>query len=123
VPVWEQLGKPKLTESLCYYKSATNHNLPVMGDFKGKKENPETGIAEDINYTVTKMPDLNLLGQDAIRTLGISLDDILQKGLSMKSIKKETSEAPDKQLQSECHKLCDQFPDLFKNELGCVKDF
>ena len=27
------------------------------------------------------------------------------------------------QLQSECHKLCDDFPDLFKNELGCLKDF
>ena len=31
--------------------------------------------------------------------------------------------APDKQLQSDCHKLCDDFPDLFKNELGCLKDF
>ena len=33
VPVWEQLGKPQLTDAVCHYKSATNHNLPVMGIF------------------------------------------------------------------------------------------
>ena len=58
---------------------------------------------------------------------GISLDNILQTGLTMKSIKQQMSHvstaAPDKQLQSECHKLCDEFPDLFKNKLGCLKDF
>ena len=98
-----------------------------MGIFTGTTENPENGITADINYTVSKMSDLNLLGQDAIRALGISLDNILQTGLTMKSIKQQRSHvstaAPDKQLQSDCHKLCDEFPDLFKNELGCLKDF
>ena len=56
-----------------------------------------------IFQTVSKMPDLNLLGQDAIRALGISLDNILLTGLTMKSIKQQRSHvstaATDKQLQ------------------------
>ena len=34
-----------------------------------------------------------------------------------------TSDEPDVSLQRECQKLCDEFPDLFKLELGCLKDF
>ena len=26
-------------------------------------------------------------------------------------------------LQRDCHSLCDEFPDLFKDELGCLSDF
>ena len=33
------------------------------------------------------------------------------------------SEEPYASLQRECHNLCDEFPDLFKQELGCLKDF
>ena len=62
-----------------------------MGIFTGTTKNPENGIAADINYTVSKLPDLNLLGQDAIGALGISLDNILETGLTMKSIKQQRS--------------------------------
>ena len=30
---------------------------------------------------------------------------------------------PDRKLQVECRKLCEEFPDLFKPELGRLKDF
>ena len=90
-PVWEQLGKPQLTEAVCYYKSATNHNLSVMGIFTGIIEKQKNGITADFNNTVSKMPDLNLLGQDDIRALGINLDNILQTGLPMKSIKQQSN--------------------------------
>ena len=30
---------------------------------------------------------------------------------------------PDKKLQEACEKLCEDFPDLFKQELGCLRDF
>ena len=30
---------------------------------------------------------------------------------------------PDKKLQEACEKLCEDFPDLFKPELGCLRDF
>ena len=79
VPVWKQLGKPKLTDAPCNYKSATDHPVPVMGIFTGITENPATGIKADVEYTVTTMPDLNILGRNAIFSLGISLDSALQQ--------------------------------------------
>ena len=30
---------------------------------------------------------------------------------------------PDEKLQKECRKLCEEFPDVFKPELGKLKDF
>ena len=30
---------------------------------------------------------------------------------------------PDTSLQEACEQLCQEFPDLFKQELGCLKDF
>ena len=29
----------------------------------------------------------------------------------------------DRKLQNECRKLCEEFPDVFKSELGKLKDF
>ena len=34
-----------------------------------------------------------------------------------------TSDEPYVSLQRDCQKLCDEFPDLFKPELGYLKDF
>eukprot|EP00731_Ephydatia_muelleri_P024399 Em0016g670a len=51
-----------------------------------------------IQFTVSKTPRLNLLGRDAI----VKLDLVLQEA---------------------CEQLCVEFPDLFKPELGCLKDF
>ena len=78
-----------------------------------------------------KIPDLNLLGRNAIQALGISVDSALGLKSIESQIKSEgarvphptTSSATYASLQKDCHALCDELPDLFKDELGCLKDF
>ena len=131
LPVWRQLGKPRLDDVMHRYESASKHDMPVLGTFMGHTKDPNGGKEATFPYIVTKIPDLNLLGRNAIQTLGISVDNAL--GLcSIESKAKEegagathpkTSDEPYATLQRDCHKLCDNFPDLFKDELGCLKDF
>jgi len=128
--VWKQLGKPKLDDVRHRYESASKHDLPVLGTFMGQTKDPTTGKQSSIPYIVTQIPDLNLLGRNAIQALGISVDS----ALGLKNIESQTrsEDAPVLQLktsstsyaslQRDCHKLCDKFSDLFKDELGCLKD-
>nr|KAG5701977.1 hypothetical protein BaRGS_034559 [Batillaria attramentaria] len=130
-PSGKQLGKPKLDDVTHRYESASKHDLPVLGTFMGQTTDPVTGKQSSIPYIVTKIPDLNLLGRNAIQALGISVD----KALGLKSIESQvksegakeshpkTSSTTYASLQKDCHTLCDKFPDLFKEELGCLKDF
>uniref|UniRef100_A0A0L8H963 CCHC-type domain-containing protein n=1 Tax=Octopus bimaculoides TaxID=37653 RepID=A0A0L8H963_OCTBM len=129
--VWKQLGRPKLQDVKHRYESASKHDLPVLGTFMGQTKDPTAGKQNLIPYIVTKISDLNFLGRNAIQTLGISVDT----ALGLKSIdsqaKREdaevmypkTSSEPYVSLQQDCHKMCDEFPDLFKQELGCLKNF
>ena len=130
VPVWKQLGKPKLDDVSHRYESASKHNLPVLGTFTGLTCDPTTGNETEISYIVTNIPDLNLLGRNAIQALDISVD----KALGMKAINSSDKKGvvrvspacnskPDASLQRACHELCAEFPDLFKPDLGCLKDF
>nr|KAG5694861.1 hypothetical protein BaRGS_028789 [Batillaria attramentaria] len=131
VPVWKQLGKPKLDDVTHRYESASKHDLPVLGTFKGQTKDPVTGKQSSIPYIVTKIPDLNLLGRNAIQALGISVDNALGLKSIESQVKSEgakeshpkTSSTAYASLQKDCHTLCDKFPDLFKEELGCLKDF
>jgi hypothetical protein len=127
--VWKQLGKPKLDDVRHRYESASKHDLPIMGTFTGLTKDPRTGQESSLSYIVTKIPDLNLLGRNAIQTLGISVDNVL----GLKNIERRhqsegagthpvTSSAYVK-LQQDCHKLCDTIPELFEEELGCLQDF
>ena len=75
--VWKQLGNPKLDDVRHRYESASKHNLPVLGTFMAETKDPVTGKQSSIPYIVTKIPDLNRLGRNAIRTLGISVDNAL----------------------------------------------
>nr|KAG5691046.1 hypothetical protein BaRGS_003076 [Batillaria attramentaria] len=131
VPVWKQLGKPKLDDVTHRYESASKHDLPVLGTFMGQTKDPVTGKQSSIPYIVTKIPDLNLLGRNAIQALGISVDNALGLKSIESQVKSEgakeshpkTSSTTYASLQKDCHTLCDKFPDLFKEELGCLKDF
>nr|KAG5692412.1 hypothetical protein BaRGS_032465 [Batillaria attramentaria] len=131
VPVWKQLGKPKLDDVTHRYESASKHDLPVLGTFMGQTKDPVTGKQSSIPYIVTKIHDLNLLGRNAIQTLGISVDNALGLKSIESQVKSEgakeshpkTSSTTYASLQKDCHTLCDKFPDLFKEELGCLKDF
>ena len=131
LPVWKQLGKPKLDDVRHRYESASKHNLPVLGTFTAQTKDPVTGKQSSVPYIATKIPDLNLLGRNAIQTLGISVDN----ALGLRSIESQakrkgveaghpaTSDEPYVFLQGDCQKLCDEFPGLFKPELGCLEDF
>ena len=131
LPVWKQLGKPKLDDVRHRYESASKHNLPVLGTFMAQTKHPVTGKQSSIPYIVTKIPDLNLLGRNAIQTLGISVDNALgprsiesqAKTKGVEAGHPATSDEPYVSLQRDYQKLCDEFPDLFKPELGCLKDF
>ncbi|XP_052827930.1 uncharacterized protein K02A2.6-like [Octopus bimaculoides] len=129
--VWKQLGKPKLQDVKHRYESASKHDLPVLGTFVGQTKDPTTDKQNLIPYIVTKISDLNLLGRNAIQTLGISVDTALglksidsqAKREGAEVIYPKTSSEPYVSLQQDCHKMCDEFPDLFKQELGCLKNF
>ena len=127
--VWKQLGRPTLDDTGHSYESASKHNLPVLGSFMGLTYSPDTGEELSIPYVVTTIPDLNLLGRIAIRALGISVDKALEVKAIHPSDKKTATASPasskrlDASLQQACQELCDEFPDLFKPDLGCLKDF
>ena len=77
LPFWKQLGKPKLDDDRHRDESASKQNLPMLGTFMAQTKRPVTGKQSSIPYIVTKIPDLNLLGRNAIQTLGISVDNAL----------------------------------------------
>ena len=43
LPVWKQLGKPKLDDIRHRYECASKHNLPVLGTFVAETKDPVTG--------------------------------------------------------------------------------
>lgn len=121
---WKQLGRPELRSSDCRYESASQHDMPVLGTFTGKTTLLGSAEEHSIRYIVTQVPGLNLLGRTATKQLGISVDELLGNA----GISKEVNAVfdhlePDSALQEACQKLCDEFPDLWKDELGCLKDF
>ena len=75
---------------------------------------------------MTELPELNLLGRGAIKQLGIPVDNLMQKNiLGSSTVCRAVFEdlEPDRKLQNECRKLCEEFPDVFKLDLGKHKDF
>ena len=110
---------------------ANGQPLPVLGTFRAaasllKDQEPVT-----LAFTVTDVPKLNLLGRDAIVKLGVNVSALLGvsstpgKGtiLNLQSITDTKEPKPDEELQQACRKLCGEFTELFKPELGCLKDF
>ena len=125
--LWKQLGKPELQEVSARYESASKHAVPVFGKFVTKAKSLDSGEECSIPFIVSSVPSLNLLGRDAIAALKISLDRIvsaIQESAESDSAVYTVNQCqPDKSLQKACQELCDEFPDLFKPELGCLKDF
>ena len=118
---WEELGSPKLEVPACQYESASQHNLPVLGSFTAKASTPDSADQHEIRLSVTEVPDLNLLGRSATKLLGISVDEVLQTTEQCNAIFK--NKKVDTKLRDQCRSLCDEFPNLWKPELGCLKDF
>lgn len=125
--VWKDLGKPKLQDSGRRFESASQDPLPVLGAVALSAQ-VDQSQQQTIGFNVTKVPDLNLLGRDSIKQLGISVDALLEQNIPSDSPAKEVNTVfeklvADKDLQMACRQLCDEFPDLFKPELGTLKNF
>ena len=123
---WSELGRPELQEPAQQFESASQHKLPVLGTvtLKAETEHPQGSNQQTLGFNVTELPDLNLLGRNAIKQLGISVDTLMEQnsaGPQCHAVFEELK--PDRELQEACHKLCEEFPDLFKPELGKLKDF
>ncbi len=124
---WKKLGKPALTKPKYEYESASRHSMPVLGTFKAKTGTLDSDEEYDVEFIVSRVPGLNLLGRIAIKTLRISVDDVLNNTPITKSGRVVNAIfdklQPDQALQDACRKLCSDYPDLWKDELGCLKDF
>ena len=126
--VWKQLGKPTLDSPHCRYEGATGDPIPVQGIFQIEARLPQSHSSSKIQFSVVKNPNLNLLGRDGILKLHIDVTALMKlKNIdeSSPSLLKAvfTNSQPDKSLQEACYKVCDEFPDIFKAELGCLKNF
>ena len=123
--VWKQLGKPSLCKPNIDYVGVTHSRLPVLGTFTITATIPETDRSRktDLKFNVTRIPHLNLLGRDGIRQLDINLNAVLNQvgGHHMDTVHLVQPLQPDVSLQKACQQLCQEFPDLFKPELGCLR--
>jgi len=91
--------------------------------FYGKNVVPNSGRTSDITFMVTAIPGLNLLGRSAIKQMGISLDRMLYPERIGHSPVRALTLEQDVPLQRACQNLCEQYPELFQSEMGCLKDF
>ena len=122
--VWQKLGRPVLQPSTTRYESATQDEINVLGRCQIRSKLPnERGKGTPINYVVSTVPNLNLLGRAAIFTLGISIDEALRNTAGTPRVLTVGVDVPDTKLQDGCRKLCQEFPDVFKDELGCLKGY
>jgi len=113
---WERLGKPELSEVQTKYQSASKHVLLIRGRFESTTSCGEHKI--NLKFLVAEVPGLNVLGRDAIKALGISVD----KFLFFRAQAVASSSVIDHDLQAACSKLCDEYAELFKLELRCLRD-
>ena len=129
---WLSLGRPDLQPVSKSFLSASGHDFPVHGTYTanlvkllGQRKSVDKG--EQLQFIVTTIPHLNLLGRDSIAILRISVDFMMNKSLcnNMKETVDQVSNyvKHDMTLQSACEQMCQNFPDAFKPELCCLKDF
>ena len=114
--MWKQLGQPALQPSRLRYVSATGNPIPVMGMFKALAA---------LTHSSSLVGQLN--GQKWNCNFDIDVRSLIQNqihvaGPAREKIKTVGTETPDARLHQACSKLCEQFTDLFKPELGCLKD-
>nr|KAG5686215.1 hypothetical protein BaRGS_005560 [Batillaria attramentaria] len=83
VPVWKQLGKPKLDDVTHRYESASKHDLPVLGTFMGQQGpnlfKEELGCLKDFELEVKFKSDAKPVFHKA-RPVPFALRDDLTKG-------------------------------------------
>ena len=103
--VWSELGKPKLIESKRQYHSASKHAMPIKGTFTAITACDSTNKTASLEFLVSKLDNLNLLGRDAIKILGLSIDHLMYgdppKVYALQDLAVDTA------LQETSSRLCD----------------
>ena len=124
---WKQLGKPHLCKPNIVYIGVTQGQLSVLRTFtiRATIQQMTKSRNTDLKFKVTHIPNLNLLGRNGIRQLDINLNAVLNPsgGDQMDTVHSVQPLQPDVSCQKACQQLCQDFPDLFKLELGYIKDF
>ena len=118
----EKVGKPTLEPPLGEYLTCTRNKIPVLGTLSAEVWMENSPTKATINFNVWEDFD-DLLRRKAIRTLKLDINDLFDTPL-FSSINAATEDmSPDLKLENSCKKVCAEFPDLLKEELGCLKDF
>ena len=87
--VWKQLGNPTLLPTTGQYEVANGEPLPTLGVCTAAVALQGTNSPSiPLQFTVIKVPHLNLLGRDAIVRLGINVSAYNQIQLSPESQKR-----------------------------------
>ena len=118
---WINIGRPSLHPSTVKYESASMHSLPIKGAFTGKVKSSCSQEVFNLSFNVVDVPNLNLLGRSATLQLGISVDQLMDNARPCHAVFDHLKR--DEHLHTRCKELCDEFPDLWKPELGCINDF
>ena len=116
------MEKPKLQPVEAQYKVADGNPLQVLGQFEVTAELDGKAGGIDLKVVVTNVPQLNLLGRQAMVELGlIDLTEHFMRhmeGPKKLSVGQLTTESTVGSLQKACKQCCQEFP-----ELGYSKDF
>eukprot|EP00731_Ephydatia_muelleri_P007450 Em0003g1698a len=77
--VWCDLGKPSLSPATGRYEVANGQPLPTLGIFSTvvTLQGEESSGGKTVEFTVTKVPQLNLLGRDAIVRLQVNISALM----------------------------------------------
>jgi len=117
--VWQQLGCPALEPSTTVYESASKHPINILGTCHLRTRLLQQQPGQVLHFVVSTVPNLNLLGRNGIQQMGLSVDALM----STNEVRTVRDVTPDESLQKACKQVASEFPDLFKDELGCLKDF
>ena len=97
--------------------------MPIEGSFIANVFYPASGKHADCTFLVSNSPELNLLGRTAIKTLDISVYNLLFSS-PVNTISVSGEAKPNLQwLQKKCETLGQQYGDVFKQELGVLWDY
>ena len=111
---------------------ANGQPFPVLGTFTASASLVKDQEPVTLAFTVTDIPKLDLLHYcDPIVKLGVNLSALLGVSsspgkamiLNVQNITDTKEPKQDEELQHACRKLCGEFTEPFKPELGCLYDF
>ena len=119
---WKKIGTPRLQkDETCPLISASNDVIPTIGttDLKVTYVTTEDGHTHSQVHAFTVTDELDILGTNAINSLQLT---ILNNPVKV-HVDTILTVRRDQHLQQSCLQICKEFPDLWKQKLGRLKDY